>query len=100
MLGIVLPDSYSQSLANNYKWHSKVLNFYHENFQHPSNEGYSDDTSNANKNETESHVVSDSTRTQNGFCLDKFKPKINSYYNSWIICRLNKQFKFPSFFQN
>ena len=27
MLGIVLPDSYSQSLANNYKWQSKVLNF-------------------------------------------------------------------------
>ena len=32
MLGIVLPDSYSQSLANNYEWQSKVLNFHqHEN---------------------------------------------------------------------
>ena len=28
MLGIVLPDSYSQSLANNYEWQSKVLNFH------------------------------------------------------------------------
>ena len=28
MLGIVLPDSYSQSLANDYKWHSKVLHFH------------------------------------------------------------------------
>ena len=57
MLGIVLPDSYSQSLANNYKWHSKVLNFQLDNFQHPSNESCSDDTSNAIKNEGESHEV-------------------------------------------
>ena len=28
MLGIVQPDSYSQSLANNYEWQSKVLNFH------------------------------------------------------------------------
>jgi len=55
MLGIVLPDSYSQSLANNYKWHSKVLNFQLDNFQHPSNESCSDDTSNTIKNEGDSH---------------------------------------------
>ena len=37
MLGIVLPDSYSQSLANNYKWQSKVLNFRRPKFLfHPS----------------------------------------------------------------
>jgi len=58
MLGIVLPDSYSQSLANNYKWHSKVLNFHHENFQHPSNESSSDDTSNGMKDENGPHVES------------------------------------------
>ena len=61
MLGIVLPDSYSQSLANNYKWHSKVLNFQLDNFQHPSNESCSDDTSNAIKNEGESHEVGDTS---------------------------------------
>ena len=60
MLGIVLPDSYSQSLANNYKWHSKVLNFHHTNFhlQHSSNDRNSEDTSSHIKNENESHVVS------------------------------------------
>ena len=37
MLGIVLPDSYSQSLANNYKWQSKVINFHRPKFPfHPS----------------------------------------------------------------
>ena len=60
MLGIVLPDSYSQSLANNYKWHSKVLNFHHTNFrlQHSSNDSNIEDTSSHIINESKSHVVS------------------------------------------
>ena len=82
MLGIVLPDSYSQSLANNYKWHSKVLNFHHENFQHPSNESSSDDTSNAMRDENGPHVVSDNSTKENTYFS---KNVIRLFYLSYII---------------
>ena len=86
MLGIVLPDSYSQSLANNYKWHSKVLNFHHENFQHPSNESSSDDTSNAMRDENGPHVVSDNSTKENTYFS---KNVIRLFYLSYIIWFLN-----------
>ena len=54
MLGIVLPDSYSQSLANNYKWHSKVLHFHQPKFSFYSSLNIANETSSeSNKLEKE-----------------------------------------------